>query len=79
LIAGHGQSRLGDLLHQDGRGQIELLGIIGEHVIEPARKLGLLARERDRIDQQVSGVARSGIGEHPLVRAVDPGELALER
>ena len=59
--------------------EVELLRVVGEHVLKAPRELGLLARERDRVAEQVPGVAGAGVGEHPLVGAVDLGELALER
>ncbi len=78
-IPGHGQSGLGDLQHELGCREVELLRVVGEDVLKAPRELGLLARERDRVDEQVPGVPGAGVGEHPLVGAVDLGELALER
>ena len=68
-------------LDQGQPGEAEVLVVVDEHVgkaLDRARGRLLAGfKQADGADQQVAGVHGTRLGEHPLVRAVDLGELAL--
>ena len=74
-IARHEQVGSSGGPHQTERGESESLHVVDQQVLEgplaPALELA------QRVANQVADVARTGVGQHPLVRAVDPGELPL--
>ena len=66
-----------DLHRQRGRCQVELLGIVDEQVVKAPCQVRLSAGQAQGAHDEVAVVARPGLGQHPLVRAIDLGELAL--
>src|SRR5437016_2471743 len=59
--------------------QIEFLRVVDEQLLDPVAGGGPLVQYAQRVGDQIAGVAGADLLEHPLVRAVDLGELALER
>jgi hypothetical protein len=78
-VARRRQARAGDGAHEARGRQVELLGVVDEDVLEARAYLRTLAREPERLADELARVTRSGLAEHPVVGAVDLGELALER
>ncbi len=78
-IAGRGQARAADLTRQGGRPQVELLRVVEQHVLKAPGDRRLFADPAQGVADQIAGVARAGVGEHPLVRPVHLGELAGDR
>ena len=82
-VAGDGEV-LGRQRERERRGgEIELLGVVDQQMIEAAPRGSLAARsaaqQRERIEQDVALVTRSGLVEQTLMDGVDLGELALDR
>ena len=57
--------------------EVELLGVVEQQVVKAPPRRRMLAGQPQRIADEVALVAPAGLGEHPLVRAIDLGELAL--
>ena len=75
-IGGRGQPRPGHFAAEGRRRQVEVVRIVDQHVLEPLRRRRPLADHPQRVADQVAGVASARLGQHPLVHAVDLGELA---
>ena len=76
-IAGDGERLSGERSREGARREIELLGVIEQEVLERLARGGAGLREPERDPDDVAVVVRARVGEHPLVGAVDLGELAL--
>ncbi len=61
--------------------EVRFLHVVDEQVAvargDARAHVRVLAQQSQRADDEVAGVERSLLGEHPVVRAVDLGELAL--
>ena len=67
--------------HQAQGGQLEVLGVVDEHVAparrDPRAHVGLVAQEGDGAQEQVAEVERALLAQHAVVGRVEAGELAL--
>ena len=62
-------------------GEVGVLELVDEHVPEaggePRADVRLGAQQPERVQDEVAGVERPGLGQHAVVGGVDRGELAL--
>ncbi len=49
------------------------MGVVEQQLLDPGHVAG--PRDAERIAEQTAGVARAGLGQQPLVRSIDLGEL----